>query len=109
MDLPKRKATRLKGYDYSTPGMYFVTICTHNRQCILSDITVGTGVLDCPKNTLSVYGQTAYKQIKIMSELYDNITIDKYVIMPNHIHMIIQILELDKPHDRRGRRSLRIL
>ncbi len=39
--LPKRKHTRLPGYDYSTPGAYFVTICTQNRKCILSEITVG--------------------------------------------------------------------
>ena len=41
MALPQRKPTRLKTYDYSTPGAYFVTICTEDRKCILSDITVG--------------------------------------------------------------------
>ena len=39
--LPKRKHTRLPGYDYSTPGAYFVTVCTQNRKCILSEISVG--------------------------------------------------------------------
>ncbi len=38
MDLPTRKSTRLKGYDYSLNGAYFITICTHNRECILGDI-----------------------------------------------------------------------
>ena len=41
MDLPKRKPLRLPDYDYSAPGAYFVTICTHERRCILSDIAVG--------------------------------------------------------------------
>ena len=43
MELPKRKPTRLKGYDYSQNGAYFVTICTHNRKCILGNI-VGQGL-----------------------------------------------------------------
>ena len=46
MDLPKRKPTRLKGYDYSAPGAYFVTICTHNKQCILSKIVVPCNILN---------------------------------------------------------------
>lgn len=41
MDLPKRKQTRLKGYDYSTPGAYFITICTKDRKELLSKIIVG--------------------------------------------------------------------
>lgn len=45
MNLPKRKDTRLKAYNYSTPGAYFVTICTENRKPILSEIRVGTGSL----------------------------------------------------------------
>ena len=41
MDLPKRKQIRLQSYDYSTPGAYFVTICTHDRRCLLSEIAEG--------------------------------------------------------------------
>ena len=41
MELPKRKPTRLKGYDYSEEGAYFITICTKDRKCLLSDIVVG--------------------------------------------------------------------
>lgn len=44
MDLPKRKRIRLQSYDYSAPGAYFVTICTHEKRCILSDIAVGEGL-----------------------------------------------------------------
>ena len=53
MALPKRKASRLPEYDYSTPGAYFVTICTHNRQCILSDIIVGADAPGGPQPRLT--------------------------------------------------------
>ncbi len=96
IDLPKRKPTRLKGYDYSATGAYFVTICTHNRKGLLSEIIVGTGVLDGPKNILTDYGEIANKHLINMSNFYDTVKIDKYVIMPNHIHMIITILETDQ-------------
>ena len=48
MELPKRKQIRLPDYDYSSTGAYFVTICTYERRCILSSVTVGDGVLDVP-------------------------------------------------------------
>jgi len=47
MTLPKRKPTRLKDYDYSNNGYYFITICKHNKECILGSI-VGDGVYDIP-------------------------------------------------------------
>ena len=48
MELPKRKPTRLKGYDYSTPGAYFITICTKDRKEMLSKIIVGDDALIVP-------------------------------------------------------------
>ncbi len=90
MDLPSRKATRLKNYDYSTPGAYFITICTKDRKEILSHI-VGTGVPDGPQNILTKYGEIAKKHINNMASFYSNISVDNYVIMPNHIHFLIQI------------------
>ena len=90
-DLPKRKISRLKNYNYNTPGSYFITICTENKKEILSAIRVGTGVLDRPKNELTEYGETADKQLKIMTDFYDSISVDKYVIMPNHIHLILTV------------------
>ena len=89
MDLQSRKGTRLKEYNYSENGAYFITICTHNRKQILSDIIVGTGVLDCPKIKLLKYGEIADKYIKQLNDFYDNIAVDKYVIMPDHIHFIL--------------------
>ena len=95
MELPKRKCTRLKGYDYNTPGVYFITICTIERKAILSKIRVGTGVLDGPKNELSAYGKTADAYIRQMSAHYACLTVDKYVIMPNHIHLLLRVYERD--------------
>ena len=89
MELPKRKPTRLKGYDYSTPGAYFVTVCTYNKQCILSDIVVGEGFNALPQNKLTPIGSEVEKAIQYINNNYDRICIDKYIIMPNHIHLIV--------------------
>ena len=91
MNLPKRKPTRLKGYDYSQNGAYFITICTKERKKLLSEISVGDGVLDVPQNTLTQYGHIAEKYLNQINEFYDYISIDHYVIMPNHIHFILVI------------------
>ena len=94
-NLPQRKNIRLKNYNYNTPGTYFITICTKNREEILS--TVGTGVLDGPHNNtttfLKEYGKTVDKVINQINDFYNNINIDKYVIMPNHIHLLLQITD----------------
>ena len=88
MDLPKRKPIRLKGYDYSQNGAYFITMCTNKRECILSNI-VGDDAYIVPKNCLSNYGLICDKYINNINIKYENVTVDKYVIMPNHIHLII--------------------
>ncbi len=95
MDLPKRKPTRLKDYDYSTPGVYFITICTKDRENVLSKINVGDDVLDVPKNKLTEYGKIVEKEILNIEQHYSNIKVDKYIIMPNHVHMIIIISETE--------------
>ncbi|MBR5218774.1 MAG: transposase [Clostridia bacterium] len=88
MDLPKRKLPRLNGYDYSAPGAYFITICTHNKKHLFSDI-VGA-IHESPENRLSPYGKLVEKLIGQLPARFDFI-IPKYVIMPNHIHLIIEI------------------
>ncbi|MBQ4617253.1 MAG: transposase [Clostridia bacterium] len=90
MDLPNRKRTRLKHYDYSTPGAYFVTICTCNHQKILGNITDGD-MYTAPSMQLSAIGTVAQNAILEIEEHYANIQIDKWVVMPNHIHMIVRI------------------
>ena len=112
MELPNRKPTRLKNFDYSTEGAYFITICTHNREKILCDI-VGGGLtapylsvlrtsplhrrgvfLDAPKNTeLLPCGKIVEKYINKLNEFYCEINVDKYVIMPNHIHILLFVSE----------------
>ena len=87
-DLANRKPTRLKGYDYSTPGAYFVTVCTKGKSCVLSDI-VGEGLCALPVNKLTTIGNEVERCIEYIGENYPGVKIDKYVIMPNHIHMII--------------------
>ena len=84
MILPQRKPTRLRNYDYSQDGFYFITICTHNKQKILCDI-VGDGVYDIPQMNLTKYGNILEKYIVFMNSKYENVLINKYVIMPNHI------------------------
>ena len=90
-ELKKRKPTRLKTFDYNSSGAYFLTICTENHRRILSRI-VGGDVPDAPKDTeLLPYGKIADKYINQLNNFYDNITVDRYVIMPNHIHIMVLV------------------
>ena len=91
-----RHNTRLPGYDYNTPGAYFLTICVENRRCLLSRI-VGTGALDGPKIELLPHGETAAKYIDQLNAFYDDLSVESYVIMPNHIHILLRVLENDTP------------
>ena len=88
-DLPKRKHPRLDHYDYSSAGAYFVTICTQNRRCVLSRI-VGRGL--APAETAEIeyttYGRIAEKQLLLLKDRYPCLSVDRYVIMPNHIHVV---------------------
>jgi REP element-mobilizing transposase RayT len=93
INLPKRKLLRLNGFNYNTPGAYFITICTHNRKCMFSNI-VGA-IHESPAIQLTKYGQILNKVINNLPKHYD-VIIDRYVIMPNHIHMIIIIEDYDK-------------
>ena len=88
--LPKRKPTRLNGFDYSTHGAYFVTICAENRARIFSDVigSVGDGALDVPQIRLTQIGRIVEKYL-LSSENISGVKIDQYVIMPDHIHVII--------------------
>ena len=72
MDKPKRRTIRLKEYDYNTPGYYFITFYTKEKQKLLCDI-VGTGLLDGPQVQLTVYGEVANRQLQYMKEFYEDI------------------------------------
>lgn len=90
MELPKRKPNRLKNFDYSQAGAYFITVCTKDKKCLFGTV-VGDGVYDIPYVRLTQTGKIVNKYIDLMNEKYHNIFVDKYIIMPNHIHLIICI------------------
>ena len=89
--LPKRKHPRLESYDYSTAGAYYITICTHKRQCLLSHI-VGRGLAPA-ENQFTEYGKIAEEQLFLLEKRYPSLKIDQYAIMPNHIHAILFLEE----------------
>lgn len=80
-----RKSIRLQGYDYSQAGAYFVTICTHNRECVFGDIADREMILN-------KYGEIIQKIWDEIPEKYFGVGIDYFQMMPNHIHGIIIIV-----------------
>ncbi len=91
MDLPKRKPTRLKDYDYSTPGTYFITICVKERKAVLSKIIVGASIARPKEIHLTQYGKIVETAINNIPKHYPIISVDNYVIMPDHIHLLLRI------------------
>ncbi len=90
MELRQRKPNRLKDYDYSQNGAYFVTICTKGRQEMLWH--VGARIARPQDNVpLSEYGIIINNAIVEIPKHYPTVLVDKYVIMPNHIHMILRL------------------
>ena len=85
MERPVRKPNRLRGYDYSQQGCYFVTICTRGREHLLGHVAVGADVLIGPRVSLSKIGKTVETVIEKMP------AVQKYVVMPNHVHILLQI------------------
>ena len=91
MNFPKRKVLRLKEYDYSQTGGYFITFCTENRAPLLSRITVGKAALRLPQVELTEYGRITEKYIQNISVAYPHISVENYVIMPNHVHLLLLV------------------
>lgn len=83
MDYPKRKHPRLKDYDYSQNGAYYITICVEDHQCLL-------GRIENQRVCLSDYGETAKKYIEEIETHYQFVRLVNYVVMPNHVHLLIQ-------------------
>lgn len=81
-----RRTIRLQTYDYSNEGLYFVTICTHNRQPLFGQI-----VND--EMELNDAGRMVEKQYHLLEQKYSNVTCREYIVMPNHFHCIIQITD----------------
>ena len=98
-DLSNRIHPRLKNYDYGSEGAYYITICTYNRRCLLSQI-VGRGLAPAEVR-LTEYGCIIKKQLFLLENRFPNLKIDYYVIMPNHIHAIF-VLGTPTEDDRRS-------
>ena len=106
MKKPNRKPNRIAGYDYSQSGAYFITICTQDRKKILSRISVGTPLPGCPQIPhdenghpgtgvptveLLWHGEVADQYIRQIDAFYAHLSVDQYIIMPDHIHFILSI------------------
>ena len=87
-EIHHRRSIRLKGYDYTQPGAYFVTICSHQRDEIFGEIING-------EMKLSALGETVHEEWLRSAKIRKEIQIfeDEFVIMPNHVHAIVRIIE----------------
>ena len=90
MELPTRKKNRLEGYDYSSRGAYFITICLADRNTLLWE--QGVPIVQPDQPPLSQHGRIVDTAIRQIATHYDNIVLDRYCIMPDHVHMIVFIL-----------------
>ena len=89
-----RKPLRLRDYDYGRGGMYFVTICTKDKVCCLSRVEApgSVGALhEAPAVTLTDLGQMVDKMILSLPNRYPGVQIEKYVVMPNHVHLLLYL------------------
>ena len=105
MEITNRKQNRLGEYDYGLEGAYFVTLCTHNRARLFQmELPVGNGLCAVPQADTFETGterrpfptlanQIIHKWIKETDNKFPNITVDKYVVMPDHLHLIVTIRE----------------
>ncbi|MGK7879848.1 MAG: transposase [Crocosphaera sp.] len=85
-DIHNRRSMRLKNYDYSQAGAYFITICTQHKQCIFGDIKKG-------KMRLNHLGAIADQYWQQIPKHFSNTALDVYIIMPNHLHGILWIVK----------------
>lgn len=81
---PRRKPTRMKGYDYASGGTYFVTICTHNREHLF-------GAVVDKIVRLNAWGRIAAQEWERTATLRSDVFIETFVIMPNHTHALVVI------------------
>lgn len=84
-DKHHRRSIRLPGYDYTQAGLYFITICIWQRECLLGHVVNSTV-------ELSRYGQVVLYNWKILAKKFNNVALGEFVIMPNHIHGIIELI-----------------
>ena len=90
-DRHHRRSIRLKGYDYSQPGAYFVTVCVHQRQCLFGNVVDG-------QIQLNQYGAIIAEEWQRSSVIRQEIELDAWVVMPNHFHGIVIINSVGANH-----------
>ena len=84
----------MRTYDYSEDGAYFVTICAKDRKCVLSEIhNVGEGLCALPQIRLTPIGNVVEQSIWYIHHNIPGFAVDKYVVMPNHVHLLVRIFE----------------
>jgi len=81
-DVFKRHSIRLKGWDYSSPGLYFVTICTQNRECLFGEIAN-------EKMALNIAGHIVEECWLDIPAHFPHVALDEFVVMPNHAHELL--------------------
>ena len=86
----RRRSIRLKGYDYSQSGLYFITICIHNRECLLGEIKQNL-------INLNPAGEMITQIWQQLPQRFPHIQLDEFVVMPNHFHGIIGIFSNNSP------------
>ncbi len=84
-DAHHRRSIRLRGYDYSQPGAYFITVCTHQRAPLFGDVVNGVMVLNAA-------GAIVDAMWREMPNHFPHVTLGEYVVMPNHLHGIVHIM-----------------
>ncbi len=93
---PERKKNRLQTYDYQTPGYYFLTFCTADRACILGHVTEADETRQASV-ILSKAGTVVDGAIRAIPAHYSDVALDRYVIMPNHVHLILVLQDTGRP------------
>ena len=95
LDPPKRKQNRLRGYDYGRAGYYFITVCANQRAELFWEASsmrsVGADIIRPFSPNLSQYGCFVEEAIQNIPRCYADAVVDKYVVMPNHVHMILSL------------------
>jgi REP element-mobilizing transposase RayT len=92
-DKHRRRSIRLKNYDYTHVGAYFVTICTSNRECLFGEIAGG-------EMRLNEWGKVVGEEWTCSSDIRKEIELDEFVVMPNHMHGIVIISDVVGAHGR---------
>jgi REP element-mobilizing transposase RayT len=89
----KLKSSRLQNWNYSTPGYYFITICTHNHNNFFGKIINN-------KMELSKRGEITKSELLKTFEIRKNIKLHEWVIMPNHVHVLMEIEKQNYQHNK---------